>query len=78
MEIADSYTLHASREQVWNALLDPATLKRSVPGCELLEQTGDNAYAMRLNVRVAGDQGGVQWHAACAGCAKAGNVSHGD
>ena len=57
MEIADSYTLHASREQVWNALLDPATLKRSVPGCELLEQTGDNAYAMRLNVRVAGIKG---------------------
>ncbi len=57
MEIADSYTLHASREQVWNALLDPATLKRSVPGCELLEQTGDNAYTMRLNVRVAGIKG---------------------
>ncbi|HEU5349431.1 MAG TPA: carbon monoxide dehydrogenase subunit G [Ktedonobacterales bacterium] len=57
MDISGSYTLHAPREQVWNALLDPDTLKRTVPGCESLEQTGDNEYAVRLNVGVAGVKG---------------------
>ncbi len=57
MDISGSYTLNAPREQVWNALRDPDALKRAIPGCESLEQTGDNAYTVRLNVGVAGVKG---------------------
>ena len=57
MDISGSYTLHAPREQVWDALLDPDILKRTVPGCESLERTGDNEYAARLHVGVAGIRG---------------------
>jgi carbon monoxide dehydrogenase subunit G len=57
MDISGSYTLNAPREQVWNALRDPGALKRAIPGCESLEQTGDNAYTVRLNVGVAGVKG---------------------
>lgn len=57
MDISGSYTLSAPREQVWNALLDPDTLKRALPGCESAERTGDNDYAVRLNVDVAGVKG---------------------
>ncbi|HEY1390409.1 MAG TPA: carbon monoxide dehydrogenase subunit G, partial [Ktedonobacterales bacterium] len=60
MDISGSYTLNAPREQVWDALLDPDLLKRSIPGCESLEPTGDNQYAMRLNVDVAGVKGVYQ------------------
>jgi len=60
MDISGSYTLNAPREQVWDALLDPDLLKRAIPGCESLEQTGDNQYAMRLNVDVAGVKGTYQ------------------
>ncbi len=60
MDISGTYTLNAPREQVWNALLDPDHLKRAIPGCESLEQTGDNQYAMRLNVDVAGVKGVYQ------------------
>ncbi|HEX5548780.1 MAG TPA: carbon monoxide dehydrogenase subunit G [Ktedonobacterales bacterium] len=60
MDISGSYTLNAPREQVWDALLDPDLLKRAIPGCESLEQTGDNQYAMRLNVDVAGVKGAYQ------------------
>lgn len=60
MDISGSYTLNAPREQVWDALLDPDLLKRAIPGCESLEQTGDNQYAMRLNVDVAGVKGDYQ------------------
>jgi carbon monoxide dehydrogenase subunit G len=60
MDISSSYTLNAPREQVWNALRDPDLLKRAIPGCESLEQTGDNQYAVRLNVDVAGLKGVYQ------------------
>jgi uncharacterized protein len=60
MNISGSYTLNAPREQVWNALLDPDLLKRAIPGCESLEPTGDNQYAVRLNVAVAGVKGVYQ------------------
>lgn len=57
MDISGGYTLHAPREQVWDALLDPDILKRTVPGAESLERTGDNEYAVRMNVAVAGIKG---------------------
>jgi uncharacterized protein len=60
MDISGSYTLNAPREQVWDALLDPDLLKRAIPGCESLEPTGDNQYAMRLNVDVVGVKGAYQ------------------
>jgi carbon monoxide dehydrogenase subunit G len=60
MDISGSYTLNAPREQVWDALLDPDLLKRAIPGCESFEQTGNNQYAMRLNVDVAGVKGVYQ------------------
>ncbi|HEU4784072.1 MAG TPA: carbon monoxide dehydrogenase subunit G [Ktedonobacterales bacterium] len=60
MDISGSYTLNTPREQVWDALLDPDILKRAIPGCESLEQTDDNQYAMRLNVDVAGVKGAYQ------------------
>jgi uncharacterized protein len=57
MDISGSYTLSAPREQVWDALLDPNIVTRTVPGCESVEQTDDNQYAIRLNVGVAGLKG---------------------
>ena len=57
MDISESYTLHAPCEQVWDTLLAPDTLRRSVPGCESLEQTGNASYAVRLNVTIDEIQG---------------------
>jgi uncharacterized protein len=53
MEISGSYSLSAPRELVWSALLDPDIIKRALPGCESLEQTGAGTYTARLNVDVA-------------------------
>jgi hypothetical protein len=44
-------------ERVWEALLDPAVLVRTIPGCERLEATGDNAYAMTVTAGVAAIRG---------------------
>ena len=48
-------------EQVWEALLDPAVLVRTIPGCERLEtlpsEQGENAYAMTVTAGVAAIRG---------------------
>jgi uncharacterized protein len=53
--------LAAPVEQAWDALLDPAVLVRTIPGCERLEaldsEPGDNAYAMTVTAGVASIKG---------------------
>ena len=39
MEISGSHTFKATREQVFQALLNPAVLKESIPGCSEAEFT---------------------------------------
>ena len=57
MKFTGENTLHAPVEKVWDALLDPAVLVRTIPGCERLEATGDNAYAMTVTAGVAAIKG---------------------
>src|SRR5215207_7082013 len=44
-------------ETVWDALLDPAVLVRTIPGCERLETTGSDTYAMTVTAGVAAIRG---------------------
>ena len=57
MTIKGQYTLPASREEVWDALLDPEVLARTLPGCESLESLGDDQYKMRMKLALASIQG---------------------
>jgi uncharacterized protein len=57
MKIAGEATLNAPVKAVWDALLDPAVLVRTIPGCERLESTGENSYDMTVTVGVAAIKG---------------------
>ncbi len=57
MKFTEEFVLAAPVEQAWDALLDPAVLVRTIPGCERLEATGDNAYAMTVTAGVASIKG---------------------
>jgi carbon monoxide dehydrogenase subunit G len=57
MKITGQNTIPFPAEQVWEALLDPAVLVRTIPGCERLETTGDNTYAMTVTAGVAAIKG---------------------
>ena len=57
MKFTGENTLPAPVDQVWDALLDPAVLVRTIPGCGRLEATGDNAYAMTVTAGVAAIKG---------------------
>jgi len=52
-----SAVLHADPEKVWAVITDPAVLARTIPGCESLEQTGNDAYKMNVTVGVGAIRG---------------------
>lgn len=57
MKLSGEAVLNAPVDRVWETLLDPAVLVRTIPGCERLEATGENSYAMTVNVGVAAIRG---------------------
>jgi carbon monoxide dehydrogenase subunit G len=57
MRIAGENTLHAPVARAWDALLDPAVLVATIPGCERLVSTGENTYDMTVTAGVAAIKG---------------------
>jgi uncharacterized protein len=57
MRIAGNATLNAPVEAVYEALRDPRVLVRTIPGCERLEQVGEDAYGMTVTAGVASVRG---------------------
>ncbi|WP_310962547.1 SRPBCC family protein [Nocardioides terrisoli] len=57
MKIGGEATLVAPVERVWEAILDPRVLVATIPGCERLEQTGENTYDMTVTAGVAAIRG---------------------
>jgi carbon monoxide dehydrogenase subunit G len=57
MRIAGENTLHAPVSRAWDALLDPAVLVATIPGCERLVATGENSYDMTVTAGVAAIKG---------------------
>ncbi|MEO6927825.1 MAG: carbon monoxide dehydrogenase subunit G [Casimicrobiaceae bacterium] len=52
MELASTRTVAAPPAEVWRALNDLDVLRASIPGCESLEKTADNAYRAVVTARV--------------------------
>lgn len=52
MEMTGERRIAAPRGKVWDALNDPAVLKASIPGCELLERQSDTALKAIAAVKI--------------------------
>ena len=57
MKIEGSHDVPAPRKKVWDAFLDPAQLKKAIPGCEKLEALGNDEFKATLKVGVAAVKG---------------------
>jgi carbon monoxide dehydrogenase subunit G len=57
MNLEGSAVLHGTPEQVWSVITDPAVLARTIPGCESLQLTGPDEYAMNVSVGVGAIRG---------------------
>lgn len=52
MEIKGEYRITSDRDRVWSALNDRAVLAKCIPGCEVLEQTGEHEFQGRIAAAV--------------------------
>ena len=52
MDMQGSRQLAVTQQQAWDALNDPAVLKACIPGCDKVEATGDNQYAMAMALKI--------------------------
>ena len=57
MDLEGTYTFDAPRDKVWEALMDPNVLVNIMPGCEKLEEVGENEYETMLKIKVGPVQG---------------------
>lgn len=48
MEMSQSQLLPVSQQTAWQALNDPEVLRQCIPGCESIERTGDNEFAVAM------------------------------
>jgi hypothetical protein len=52
MDMQASRALAVTQQQAWDALNDPEVLKRCIPGCDKVEATGENQYAVGVSVKI--------------------------
>ena len=52
MEMLGNRRLGITQQQAWEALNDPETLKKCIPGCDKFEPAGDNQYSVALAVKI--------------------------
>ena len=52
MEMQGSRPLAITQQQAWDALNDPEVLKLCIPGCDSIEATGENAYALAMALKI--------------------------
>ena len=57
MNLDGSAVLSAAPEEVWSLLTDPAVLARTIPGCESLQQVGEDSYTMVITAGVGAIRG---------------------
>ena len=62
MKIEGTQELHAPRERVYAALTEPQVLQRCIPGCESLEKTGDDSYAVTIKAGIGAIKGIFKGH----------------
>jgi carbon monoxide dehydrogenase subunit G len=60
MILGGTHKIPATRETVWQALMDPEILTRALPGCEKMEANPDGSYHARMKVGIAAVKGTYQ------------------
>jgi carbon monoxide dehydrogenase subunit G len=52
MEMTGEFRIPAPRDRVWQALNDPETLKRAIPGCQTIEKITDTEFTAKVVAKV--------------------------
>ena len=52
MKIEKSFTVAAPRATVWQFITSPESVAACIPGCEEVEQTGENTYQAAIRIKI--------------------------
>ena len=52
MEMTGEQIVPIPQQKTWEALNDLSVLKASIPGCESIEQTGDNEFQVTMQAKI--------------------------
>ena len=52
MKISGSYEFNAPPDKVWSAMTDPQALQGCIPGCQRLDEVGQDQYEAEVSVAV--------------------------
>lgn len=52
MDMTGERKLALPRQRVWEALNDPAVLQQCIPGCELVEKSGEDEFRMAMTAAI--------------------------
>jgi carbon monoxide dehydrogenase subunit G len=52
MKIEGTHQIHAPRDRIYAALINPQILQRCIPGCQSLDKTADNTYVATMKAGV--------------------------
>lgn len=52
MDMQGSRQLAVTQQQAWDALNDPAVLKTCIPGCDKVQASGENQYAIGMALKI--------------------------
>ena len=53
LELGGEETINTSPDSLWDSVIDPAVLQRSIPGCTSMVETEPGHYMMMLDLKVA-------------------------
>lgn len=57
MKIQGQYTFEAPRQVVWDAVMNPEIIAKIMPGCDALEEVGENSFQGAMKIKVGPVQG---------------------
>ena len=52
MDMQGARQLAITQQQAWDALNDPTVLKVCIPGCDKVEPSGENQYAIGMSIKI--------------------------
>ena len=53
LNLVGTQSIQTSPLKLWESVIDPAVLQRSIPGCISMDETGPGQYAITLELKVA-------------------------
>ena len=57
MKLEGDHTFDATRDELWELLMDPNVIAKIIPGCEEMTAVGDDEYEAKVTIGIAAMKG---------------------